>query len=110
MFTTNFCSSFYFYFAARKCRLFHVFLFQNIPQKTYPKLNHEIFKLVGFKTSTTHFPFYTEQMAGNHSKLTDKYIAGRGRALKEFARRTLKAEVRNFNYFEIWKIKFRKVK
>lgn len=30
--------------------------------------------------------------AGNHSKLTDKFIAGRGRALKEFARRTLKAE------------------
>ena len=43
------------------------------------------------------FPFFTEQMAGNHSKLTDKYIAGRGRALKEFARRSLKAEVRNYN-------------
>lgn len=32
------------------------------------------------------------RQACNHTKLTDKYIAGRGRALKEFARRSLKAE------------------
>lgn len=30
--------------------------------------------------------------AQNHSKLTDKYFAGRGRALKEFSKRTRKAE------------------
>lgn len=56
------------------------------------KSRWEYFKVYLEKVNNAVY-FFTWQQACNHTKLTDKYIAGRGRALKEFARRSLKAEV-----------------
>ena len=48
---------------------------------------------------SSSFKIFFILQAGNNSKLTGKYIAGRGRALKEFSRTQPKAEVINIHYY-----------